>query len=308
MNNEFNADEIKARYTIYEILSKYGLYPQRNNMIACPFHNEKNASMKIYDNNTFHCFGCGADGDIFDFVQRMENCDFIRAMEIITNSTFQPYIPKKEPVKTKVAQNPQMLKNYIKKCHDNLSKTDYFYKRKLNKETQERFCLGYDEKYNSVVIPYNKELTYYQSRNVETKAFYKPNTDIAGTEPLFNQEALKLADCVFVVESPICALSIMQYGHNAIALCGVQGWKKLQNIEINKDCKLILCLDNDFEGKKARDNIINAFPEKSIAYNIASECKDANELLIKDETRFVKNLYLISTLVKKTYFGGNYEN
>ena len=79
MNNEFNADEIKARYTIYEILSKYGLYPQRNNMIACPFHNEKNASMKIYDNNTFHCFGCGASGDVIKFVEKFESLDFYDA-------------------------------------------------------------------------------------------------------------------------------------------------------------------------------------------------------------------------------------
>ena len=307
MNSEFNAEDIKARYSIYEILGKYGFSPQRNGMIACPFHNERNASMKIYDNNTFHCFGCGADGDIFDFVQKMENCDFIKAMEIITNSTFQPYIPKQQPVKNKVVKNPQAIKNYILKCFFERDKTNYFYKRGLTQETQQRFHLGYDEKYNSVVIPYNDDLTYYQSRNIDTKSFYKPNADFAGTEPLFNEKVLQLADCVFIVESPICALSIMQYGYLAVALCGVQGWKKLQTAKIHSQCKFILCLDNDFEGQKCRDNIKNAFPDKSIIFNIAGDCKDPNEMLLKDEHEFVKKLEQITTVVKKVYFGGKNE-
>lgn len=304
MNTEFDAETIKNRYSIYEILSKYNVYVNRNKMVVCPFHSDKNASMKIYDNNTFHCFGCGANGDIIDFVQLMENCDFIKAMEIITNSTYEPYVPKKEVVKKVKASNPQSIKNFILNCYVNASKSDYFFKRGLTKETQQRFHLGYDEKHKSVVIPYSDELTYYQSRNTETKAFYKPNVDVAGTEPLFNQKALQMADCVFIVESPICAMSIMQYGYNAIALCGVQGWKKLLTTEINDKCKFILCLDNDFEGNKCRDNIKEHFPDKSIVYNIANECKDANDLLLKDESRFVKNLKQIATLVKRVYFGG----
>ena len=305
MNNEFNAEAIKSRYSIYEILSKYGVPVNRNKMVVCPFHQDKNASMKIYDNNTFHCFGCCADGDIIDFVKKMENCDFIRAMEIITNSAYEPYVPKAEVVKKKEAKNPQAIKSFIMNCYINMSKCDYFYKRGLTKETQQRFHLGYDEKHKSVVIPYSDDLTYYQSRNIETKAFYKPNVDVAGTEPLFNQQALTKDGCVFIVESPICAMSIMQYGYNAIALCGVQGWKKLPTVEINDKCRFVLCLDNDFEGNKCRDNICKAFPDKCIVYNVAGDCKDPNELLMKDEEKFKKNLNLINTLINKVYYGGN---
>lgn len=304
MNNEFNAEAIKSRYNIYEILSKYGVQVNRNKMVVCPFHPDKNPSMKIYDNNTFHCFGCGADGDIIDFVKRMEKCDFIKAMEIITNSTYEPYVPKVEVAKKKEAKNPQSIKRFIMNCYINMSKCDYFYKRGLTKETQQKFHLGYDEEHKSVVIPYSDDLTYYQSRNIETKAFYKPKVAIAGTEPLFNQKVLKKEGWVFIVESPICAMSIMQYGYNAIALCGVQDWKKLQTVEINDKCKFILCLDNDFYGNKYREEIFNAFPGRCIKYNIAGECKDPNELLMKDEERFKKKLNLLNTLIKQVY-GGN---
>lgn len=68
-------EEIKSQYTMQDVLRKYGLTTNAKGFMRCPFHNEKTPSMKIYKTN-YHCFGCGADGDIFDFVQKMENCDF----------------------------------------------------------------------------------------------------------------------------------------------------------------------------------------------------------------------------------------
>lgn len=50
---------------------------------ACPFHKEKTASMKIYKDNRFHCFGCGKDGDVIDFVMHRDNVDFKTAVTIL---------------------------------------------------------------------------------------------------------------------------------------------------------------------------------------------------------------------------------
>lgn len=114
-------------------------------------------------------------------------------------------------------------------------KTDYFAKRGLTAETVKKFCLGFDVHRNAVVLPYSSELTYYQTRCIADKKFYKPPTEEAGTEPLFNRKALWASDKepVFVVESPICALSVMQCGGLAVSLCGVGGTSKLV-----KDCKI----------------------------------------------------------------------
>lgn len=72
-------DEIKAAYSMRDILGRYGLQPGRSGFIRCPFHEgDREASMKIYDKD-FHCFGCGVNGDIFTFVQRMENLSFREA-------------------------------------------------------------------------------------------------------------------------------------------------------------------------------------------------------------------------------------
>ena len=69
------SDEIKANSSMREIVSHYGLIPNRAGFICCPFHREKTPSMKIYK-DSFHCFGCGENGDVFSFVQKMDNLSF----------------------------------------------------------------------------------------------------------------------------------------------------------------------------------------------------------------------------------------
>ena len=84
-------EEIKSQYTMQDVLRKYGLTTNAKGFMRCPFHNEKTPSMKIYKTN-FHCFGCGADGDVFDFVQKMEGCDFKTAFRELGGE----YAPKSD--------------------------------------------------------------------------------------------------------------------------------------------------------------------------------------------------------------------
>lgn len=72
------SDEIKKMYSMRDILMRYGIQPNRAGFIRCPFHKEKTASMKIYK-DSYYCFGCGASGDIFDFVCRMDSLTFREA-------------------------------------------------------------------------------------------------------------------------------------------------------------------------------------------------------------------------------------
>lgn len=69
-------EELKEKYSMRSIVEQYGLHPNRAGFIHCPFHKGDNgASLKIYQKD-YHCFGCGANGDIFSFIQNMDNCDF----------------------------------------------------------------------------------------------------------------------------------------------------------------------------------------------------------------------------------------
>jgi DNA primase len=79
-------DEIKSTYSMRSIVERYGYHPNRAGFISCPFHTgDRSPSMKIYAKD-FHCHACGANGDIFSFIQRMDNCDFKTAFYFLGGS------------------------------------------------------------------------------------------------------------------------------------------------------------------------------------------------------------------------------
>lgn len=65
-------ENVKAAVTLRQAAEHYGLKVSRNNMVCCPFHDDRNPSMKLNE-NYFYCFGCGAKGDVIDFVERLFN-------------------------------------------------------------------------------------------------------------------------------------------------------------------------------------------------------------------------------------------
>ena len=64
-------EKVKSNVTTLQAAERYGLRVKHGGMCRCPFHNDKNPSMKI--DTRFHCFGCQADGDVIDFTSRLFN-------------------------------------------------------------------------------------------------------------------------------------------------------------------------------------------------------------------------------------------
>lgn len=88
-------DDIKRTYSMVSIIGRYGFHPNRTGFISCPFHTgDRTASMKIYEKD-FHCFACGAHGDIFEFIMRMENCSFKEAFAILGGTYEKPTFSSK---------------------------------------------------------------------------------------------------------------------------------------------------------------------------------------------------------------------
>ena len=84
-NRRVNFDEIKARADFRTVLTHYGLTPGRGVQckICCPFHDDAEPSCSInLEEKVFHCFGagCGVEGNVLDFVHRME----VRGGDIVT--------------------------------------------------------------------------------------------------------------------------------------------------------------------------------------------------------------------------------
>lgn len=117
------SDEIKKMYSMRDILMRYGIQPNRAGFIRCPFHKEKTASMKIYK-DSYYCFGCGASGDIFDFVCRMDNLTF-RAAFLSMGGTYE-----KETFRDKTARYHAQKQREQRQRQAN----DLEAKRKLNND------------------------------------------------------------------------------------------------------------------------------------------------------------------------------
>lgn len=79
-------DKIKERLSVVDVISSYLTVEAsgKNFKARCPFHNEKTPSFFISpDRGTYYCFGCGAKGDIFSFVEKFEGTDFLGSLKML---------------------------------------------------------------------------------------------------------------------------------------------------------------------------------------------------------------------------------
>ena len=156
-------DEIKNSNDIVDVISQYVILKRsgRNFFGLCPFHKEKSPSFSVSpDKQIFHCFGCGAGGNVIHFVSKIENADFKEAISILANRAgielpiLNNYEDNKTAMlKTKVYEINQIAAEFY---HHNLyrptSKTaqEYIKKRKLDNKTLKSFLIGYSGNYDEL--------------------------------------------------------------------------------------------------------------------------------------------------------------
>ena len=123
--NVFEA--VRGNVTARQAAELYGIRVNRHGMAVCPFHNDKNPSMKV--DKRFHCFACQADGDAVDFVSRLFGLSSKEAAMKLADDFSIPYDARKEPsVKPKIRAPPPPEQRYHQKenrCFKVLS--DYFH-------------------------------------------------------------------------------------------------------------------------------------------------------------------------------------
>ena len=75
-------ETIKNTLSMHDVAVRYGFEPDRAGMIVCPFHDDVNPSLQIYDEpgRGFHCFACGAGSSVIDFVMLLFNLEFKQAV------------------------------------------------------------------------------------------------------------------------------------------------------------------------------------------------------------------------------------
>ncbi len=142
--------KIKERLSIEEVVSSYmTLIRVGSNLKGrCPFHNEKTPSFFVStDRGNYYCFGCGAKGDIFTFVEEFEGLDFKGALKLLADRAGVPlenYNPKEESEKEKLYRAMDESTKYFS---DNLLKNkealEYLKLRGLKDESIKDFRIGF---------------------------------------------------------------------------------------------------------------------------------------------------------------------
>lgn len=95
-------DRIKSVHSLTDIVGRYVKWDKKSRggdmWACCPFHKEKTASFHCDDKKAaYHCFGCGASGDVLDFIQAVENVDFGTAMRRLDGATYDASADAVEP-------------------------------------------------------------------------------------------------------------------------------------------------------------------------------------------------------------------
>ena len=108
----YSAQVIRESVTMEDAVNRYspGMVC-RNSKMVCPFHNERTPSLRLYRDH-FHCFGCGAHGDVLDFVSRVFDVEPAAAIERI-NADFALGLPVGR--KTRLSE----MQRGSKHIHDN---------------------------------------------------------------------------------------------------------------------------------------------------------------------------------------------
>ena len=176
--NVFEA--VKQSVSTRDAAAFYGIEVKRNGMACCPFHDDKNPSMKV--DQRFHCFGCGEDGDVIDFTAKLFDLSSKEAAEKLAQDFGLIYDSQAPPRRRYVRQKTeaQKFREDRQRCYRVLS--DYYHllkkweadnsPRTPEEEPHPRFVEAIQKK---TYVEYLLDLFLYESEE-EQKAWIAEHT------------------------------------------------------------------------------------------------------------------------------------
>ncbi len=169
-------NEVARRTNLAELVSSY-VQLKRNgtsHVGLCPFHKEKTPSFHVDDDKQlFYCFGCGAGGNVFDFVMRAENLDFVDALQFLAQRSGVTLEEEQNYSRAQSDEQAERRKRILemnriaaRHFYDNLSTPAgeaakaYMKQRGLNRQTAIKFGIGFAPDEWSDLLDYMKEQGY----------------------------------------------------------------------------------------------------------------------------------------------------
>ena len=167
-------EEVRMKNDIVDVISQYVKLTRRGSTYfgLCPFHNEKTPSFSVTPSKQmYYCFGCGAGGNVYNFVMEYENYSFGEALSHLADraGVKLPKIEYSREAREKAEQRATLLEinklaaqYFYYQLRRESGKTAYGYLlgRGLSEETIRKFGLGYSDKYSDDLYKYLKGKGY----------------------------------------------------------------------------------------------------------------------------------------------------
>ena len=161
-------EEVRMKNDIVDVVSGYVKLQKKGSSHwgLCPFHNEKSPSFSVSGNKQmYHCFGCGAGGNVFTFIMNYENFTFPEAVKVLADRAGVKlpeveYSPEQQQRASRRARLLEVNKEAAKFFYYQLRSPhgeigyQYLKKRELSDETMHKFGLGYAGKNGAQLVEY----------------------------------------------------------------------------------------------------------------------------------------------------------
>lgn len=152
-------EDFKAQCDIVKVVSHYVALEKAGSSYKglCPFHEEKTPSFYVNPvKGFFHCFGCGASGDVIEFVKKIENVSFSEAVQKVADicNIDSPLISSDGELSKYSSFMEKLVKSYAELLFSSNGKAALSYlvkDRKLDVETLKKFEIGYAPKNSNIV-------------------------------------------------------------------------------------------------------------------------------------------------------------
>lgn len=169
-----HVEQIKEKLGIVDVVSSYIQIEKAgaNFKAKCPFHNEKSASFFVSPvRNSYYCFGCGAKGDILNFVQEFEGLDFVGALRVLAKRAGVELTRENPALRTERERLYLALEHatlfFQRELAQNTEALEYLKKRGLTEASIKDWRLGYSS------VEWRTLITYLQSKKVSIQDMEK---------------------------------------------------------------------------------------------------------------------------------------
>ena len=178
-------EEVRQKNDIVDVVSQYVKLTRKGSSYfgLCPFHNEKTPSFSVTPGKQmYYCFGCGAGGNVFNFIMEYENYTFGEALKHLADraGVELPKIEYSREVREKAQERAELLEinkqaaqyfYYQLRTEKGAQGYQYLTGRGLSEETMRKFGLGYSDKFGGGLYQFLKSKGYGDDRLRESGLF-----------------------------------------------------------------------------------------------------------------------------------------